>query len=397
VSSGRPVSVGPPETPPEPSRSEVIPFNRPSVGALERRYVLEALEQAYLQGSGPFTDRCQRLLESDLGCARALLTPSGSHALDMMALLLEVGPGDEVVVPAFTFVSTANAFLVRGARPVFADVRPDTLNLDERTFGSLLTRRTRAIVPVHYGGIACGMDAILEVAGRAGVPVVEDNAHGLYGAYRGRPLGTFGPLAAQSFHATKNLTAGEGGAVIVNDAALAERAEIVWEKGTNRHRFLRGEIARYTWVDIGSSFLMSELQAALLWAQLERRDELQAARGRIWRAYAERLAPWASRRGVALPAVPTHCTPAWHLFYLLVPTADRRDAFIESLAAAGIQAASHYVPLHTSPMGRRLGYASGDCPVAEDVSARLVRLPLFADLSEAGIDRVCQAVMAAPL
>lgn len=397
MSAGRSVPVRPPAATSEPSRSEVIPFNRPSVGALERRYVLEALDQAYLQGSGAFTDRCQRRLETDLGCARALLTPSGSHALDMMALLLDVGPGDEVVMPAFTFVSTANSFLIRGAKPVFADIRRDTLNLDERTLEARLTPRTRAIVPVHYGGVACDMDGILAVAGRAGIPVVEDNAHGLHGAYRGRLLGTFGPVAAQSFHASKNLTAGEGGALIVNDPALAERAEIIWEKGTNRHRFLRGEIDRYTWVDVGSSFLPSELQAALLWAQFERCDELQAARARVWQGYAGRLAPWAASRGVTLPTVPDGCRPSWHLFFLLVPSADRRDPLIRHLAAAGIQAASHYVPLHTSPMGQRLGYAVGDCPVTEDVSARLVRLPLFAGLGDTEIDRVCQAVMAAPL
>jgi dTDP-4-amino-4,6-dideoxygalactose transaminase len=371
-----------------------IPFNRPALAGREIEYLADAVGRGHLSGDGFYTRRCHELLEEILGVPRVLLTTSCTHALEMAALLLEIGPGDEVIVPAFTFVSTVNAFVLRGARPVFADIRPDTLNLDERRLAASLTPRTRAIVPVHYAGVACEMDPILEVARAAGAAVVEDNAHGLFGAYQGRPLGTLGALATLSFHETKNLFCGEGGALLVNDPDLAARAEILREKGTDRSRFFRGEVDRYTWVDVGSSYLPSDLLAAFLLAQLEGRESIQARRCQVWERYREGLAGWAAQRGVGLPVVPGHCTQPYHLFYLLLPSREERDALIEHLRSRRIQAVFHYLPLHLSPMGRQLGGREGQCPVTEDVSGRLVRLPFFTDLSEEEQDRVVEAVLA---
>jgi dTDP-4-amino-4,6-dideoxygalactose transaminase len=310
----------------------------------------------------------------------------------MAALLLDLQPGDEVIVPSFTFVSTANAFALRGARPVFADIRPDTQNLDEGRLERLVTPRTRAIVPVHYGGIGCEMDAIGEIAQRHGLAVVEDNAHGLFGTYRGRSLGTLGCLGAQSFHETKNFTCGEGGALLINDLRLASRAEIVREKGTNRSRFLRGEVDKYTWVDLGSSYLPSDLLAAFLYAQLEARETIQSARRRVWTFYHERLRGWAEDHRVRLPSAPPHCGPSYHLFYLILPTPERRQELGDYLRARGIQAVSHYPPLHLSGMGQRFGGKSGDCPVTEEVCPRLIRLPFYAGLTDSDLACVTDAI-----
>lgn len=370
----------------------LIPFNRPALAGREMEYLEDAVARRHLAGDGVYTRRCHALLEELLGVPRVLLTTSCTHALEMAALLLDLGPGDEVVVPSFTFVSTINAFVLRGATPVFADVRPDTLNLDERRLPDVLTPRTRAVVPVHYAGVACEMAAILETAQAAGAAVVEDNAHGLFGAYRGRPLGSLGTLATLSFHETKNVVCGEGGALLLNDPALAVRAEILREKGTDRSRFFRGEVDRYTWVDVGSSYLPSELLAAFLLAQLEQRDAIQERRRRIWERYQEGLAAWAAERGARLPVVPTHCTQPYHLFYLLLPSVKERDALIAHLRARHIHAVFHYLPLHLSPMGRRLGGREGQCPVTEDVSGRLIRLPLFPEMTEQEQERVIEAV-----
>jgi dTDP-4-amino-4,6-dideoxygalactose transaminase len=371
-----------------------IGFNRPAMPAAAYRYLREAVRNMHLSGDGPFTRRCHALLEAVLGAPKVLLTTSCTHALEMAALLLDVGPGDEVVVPSFTFVSTANAFVLRGARVVFADVRPDTLNLDERQLPGLLTRRTRAVVPVHYAGVGCEMDAIGSAAAAAGVAVVEDNAHGLFGTYRGRPLGSLGAIAAQSFHETKNISCGEGGALVLNDPALAERAEVIREKGTNRSRFFRGEVDKYTWVDVGSSYLPSDALAALLLAQLEMRAAIQARRRAVWDRYRAGLAGWAADHRVRLPHVPDHCGHPAHLFHLLLPTLDDRQALLAHLKARGVVATFHYVPLHLSEMGVRHGGRPGLCPVTEAVSDRLVRLPLFYDLSDADVDRVIGAVTA---
>lgn len=369
-----------------------IPFNRPSFGDRERSYLADALGGDTVSGDGPYTRRCHALLEGELGVAKALLTTSCTHALELAALLLEVGPGDEVIVPSFTFVSTANAFALRGARPVFADIRPDTLNIDERLLERLITPRTRAIVVVHYAGVACEMDAILEIATRYGLAVVEDNAHGLFGAYKGKHLGTFGSLATQSFHETKNFTCGEGGALLINDPQFVERAEIIREKGTDRSRFFRGEVDKYSWVGLGSSYLPSDMLAAVLLAQLEAREQIQARRAHIFDIYQDQLAEWAATGGVALPHVPPDCQQSYHMFYLIMPSLKARQALIAHLKARGILAVFHYVPLHSSRTGRSFGSMPGDCPVTEHISERLLRLPFFTDLDDDDLAAVVDAL-----
>jgi dTDP-4-amino-4,6-dideoxygalactose transaminase len=370
----------------------LVPFNRAGFVGSEFGHMKEALERGHISGDGAFTKKCQSLLEGQLGVEKALLTTSCTDALEMTALLLNVKPGDEVICPSFTFVSSINAYVLRGARPVFADIRPDTLNIDETRLEALITPRTRAIVVVHYAGVACDMDAILAIAGRHGIPVVEDNAHGLFGRYRGRYLGTFGCLATQSFHETKNFTCGEGGALLINDPRYVERAEIVREKGTNRSRFFRGQVDKYSWVDVGSSFLPSDILAAILYAQLEAREQIQARRQQIWQLYAERLAGWARERGVGLPVVPPDCEQTYHMFYLLMPSLEERQALIAHLKARGIMSVFHYLPLHLSDMGRQFGGAVGDCPVTEDLSDRLLRLPFYNDLGPSTQERVADAI-----
>ena len=368
-----------------------IAFNRAAHGSRELEYVKEALA-SHVSGDGPFGKRAEKLLEGAVGCTRALLTTSCTHALEMSALLLDVGPGDEVVIPAFTFVSTANAFALRGARIVFADIRPDTLNLDESKLEALVTPRTKVIVPVHYGGVGCEMDAIAAIASRSSAKIVEDNAHGLFGTWRGRALGSFGSLATQSFHETKNFSCGEGGALLLNDPELVERAEIVREKGTNRSRFFRGQVDKYTWVDLGSSYVLSDILGAVLLAQLEERRQIQERRARIWTTYARELAAWSGRVSAVLPSVPSHAEQTHHVFYVLVRDLAERTAMLAHLNARSVKAIFHYVPLHLSPMGLRQGGKAGDCPVTESVSERLVRLPLFADMTESQVSQVVDAV-----
>ncbi len=369
-----------------------IPFNRSSLRGRELEYIFQTITIGQIAGDQTFSKKCHTLLEQVLGVQKAMVTTSCTHALEMAALLLNVQPGDEVIVPSFTFVSTVNAFVLRGARPVFCDVRPDTLNLDEAKLESLITLRTKAIVPVHYAGVGCEMDAIMEIARRHGVAVVEDNAHGLFGKYKGRWLGTFGCLATQSFHETKNITCGEGGALLINDPAYVERAEIIREKGTNRSRFFRGQVDKYTWVDLGSSYVMSDVLASFLYAQLEVWENIQSRRRSIWQRYHGELAGWCAANGVRQPVVPEHCEQAWHMYYLLLPTLDSRQRLIAHLKAHGIQAVFHYLPLHLSDMGRKFGGKEGDCPVTEDVSDRLVRLPFYNGLAEADQARVVSAI-----
>lgn len=371
-----------------------IPFNRPVATGQELEYLQQCLRGAHLSGDGPFTRKCQELLEQTVGARKVLLTTSCTHALEMAALLLDLRPEDEFIVPSFTFVSTANAFALRGARPVFVDIRPDTLNLDERLLEAALTPRTKAIVPVHYAGVACAMDRIMEISGSRRIPVVEDNAHALFGKFRGRYLGTFGAVATQSFHETKNISCGEGGALLINDPSLVERAEIIREKGTNRSRFFRGQVDKYTWVDLGSSYLPSDLLAAFLFAQLEQWEEIQTRRRRIWDRYQAELCDWAAARGVRLPTVPDGCEQAYHMFYLLLPDLERRQALIQGLRQRGIHAVFHYQPLHLSEMGQRYGGRVGDCPVTERVADQLVRLPFFNDLTAEQQARVIAAVRA---
>ena len=373
----------------------MIPFNRPHATGREFGYVQQAIDAGHLSGNGPFDRRCGEWLEERIGCRRAFLTASGTSALEMAMLLAGVGPGDEVVMPSFTFVTAASSVALRGATPVFVDVRHDTLNIDEGAAADAVTERTRAIVPVHYAGVACAMDEIAALAGRHGLMLVEDAAHAITSTYRARPLGSFGQLACLSFHETKNVTCGEGGALLVNDGELVERAEIVQEKGTDRSRFFRGEVDRYRWVDLGSSFLASEINAAFLWAQLEEADRITADRMAIWNAYHERLEPHERDGLLRRPIVPREARHNAHMYYVLLPDRARRDALIDDLAERGVHAVFHYVPLHSSPAGLRYGRASGPLPVTDDVSGRLVRLPLWADMSEAEVEHVCEAVEAA--
>lgn len=371
---------------------EPIPFNRFCKVGAEFAYIQQAMDAMHISGDGRFTALCHRILEKQVGVRKALLTTSCTHALEMAALLLDIQPGDEVIIPSYTFVSTANAFVLRGARPVFADIRPDTLNIDETRIEALITPRTRAIVPVHYSGVGCEMDAILRIAARHGLAVVEDNAHGLFGAYKGKPLGSLGSLSTLSFHETKNFSCGEGGALLINDPEYIERAEILREKGTNRKRFFRGEVDKYSWVDIGSSYLPSEILAAVLYAQLEAREQIRMQRRNVWEFYRTHLSGWAAENGVTLPHVPAHCDTSHHLFYILLPRAEDRPRMIEHLKARGIHSVFHYVPLHLSEMGREFGGAEGDCPVCEDVSDRLLRLPFYNALDTATQLRIVEEV-----
>ena len=333
-----------------------IPFNKAPTTGKELDYIRQAICGHHISGDGPFTKRCQQLLEKTLGVGRAFLTTSCTHALEMAALLLDITPGDEVIVPSFTFVSTVNAFVLRGARPVFIDIRSDTLNMDESQLQELISPKTKAIVPVHYAGVGCEMEKICQIASQYGVPVVEDNAQGLFGKYHRRYLGTFGALATQSFHETKNITCGEGGALLINEEQYVERAEILREKGTNRTQYFRGQVDKYTWRDVGSSYLPSDLLAAFLFAQLEAQESIQKTRMRIWETYWESLYEWAHPQQIRLPVVPSHCDQSYHMFYLLLPSLEKRSAFIGYLKERGIQCVFHYQPLplrwdHYPPAG----------------------------------------------
>ena len=379
-----------------------IPFNRSSLQGRELEYIHETIEVGQVAGDQVFSRKCQSLLQEDLSVRKALVTTSCTHALEMAALLLDLGEGDEVIIPSFTFVSTANAFVLRGAKPVFCDIRPDTLNLDETKLEALITPRTKAIVPVHYGGVGCEMDSILETAKRHSVAVIEYNAHGLFGKYKGRWLGTFGQMATQSFHETKNITCGEGGALIINDSQYVERAEIIREKGTNRAKFFRGQVDKYSWVDMGSSYVMSDVLAAFLYGQLEQWENIQAKRRAIWERYDEALGDWAETRGIRRPIVPEHCEQAYHMYYLLMPSLEARTAFIHYLAEHAIKAVFHYLPLHLSTFAESKGLGAWDreqkskCPVTEDISDRLVRLPFYTSLGTRDQMRVIKEILAFP-
>jgi dTDP-4-amino-4,6-dideoxygalactose transaminase len=370
-----------------------IPFNRPSLVGSELNYIQQAFAAEHISGDGIFTHKCNTILEQELGVSKVLLTTSCTHALEMFALLLDIRPSDEVILPSFTFVSTVNAFVLRGAKPVFLDIRPDTLNLDESLLEAKITLRTKAIAVVHYAGVGCEMDVIMEVAHRHNLAVVEDNAHGLFGKYKGKHLGTFGVMAAQSFHETKNISCGEGGALLINDPALVERAEIIREKGTNRSCFFRGQVDKYTWVDIGSSYLPSDILAAFLYAQLENRERIQAQRKNIWTLYYEGLKAWAETHEVQLPQVPAHCDQSYHMFYMLLPTLELRQGLIAYLRQREIDSVFHYLPLHLSDMGTRFGGRLGDCPVTERVSDQLVRLPFYNSLTSDDQKRVIEAIL----
>lgn len=371
----------------------MIPFNRPYLTGQELGYIAEAHANGHLAGNGAFSKLCARWLEDRVGSHGALLTHSCTAALEMAAILSGVGAGDEVIMPSFTFVSTANAFVMRGATPVFVDIRPDTQNIDETRIEAAITPRTRAIVPVHYAGVGCDMDAITDIARRHSLLVIEDAAQGLLSRYRDRPLGGIGHMAALSFHETKNVISGEGGALLVNDPTFAERAEVIWEKGTNRSQFFRGQVDKYTWMDLGSSYLPGEITAAFLWAQLEQADGITARRLAIWSRYHEAFQPLETAGLVRRPIVPPGLSHNAHMYYLLLPSLGARTALIERMKARGIQLVFHYVPLHSAPHGRAVGRVSGDMAVTDDTADRLVRLPLWLGLEEHQ-DRVIGEVIA---
>jgi dTDP-4-amino-4,6-dideoxygalactose transaminase len=369
-----------------------VPFNKPAIVGSELIYVGQAVAGGHASGDGPFTRRAQKLMQERFGARRVLLTTSCTAALEMAALLCGLGPGDEVILPSYTFVSTANAVALRGATPVFVDIRPDTLNIDERLIEAAVTPRTRAIFPIHYAGVACEMDEIMAIAKRHNLLVVEDAAQGVFAQYKGRWLGTIGHMGCYSFHETKNFSCGEGGALVVNDPAFEARAEILREKGTNRSQFLRGQVDKYTWVDIGSSYVPSDMLAAFLLGQLENMEKITTRRGEIFHRYASRLAPLASKGLVRAPIVPQHCATNHHMFYLLAADFDERTALIAHLRQAGILAVFHYVPLHSSPFAKSVGLPMISLPVTDDTSSRLLRLPMYYDLKDWEVDQVVGAI-----
>ena len=364
----------------------LIPFNRCDIQGKELDYIQESIEIGHISGDGLFTNKCSELIESELGVKRTLLTTSCTDALEMIAILLEIKPGDEIIVPSFTFVSTINAFVLRGAKPIFVDIRQDTLNIDETKIDSLITKKTKAIIVVHYAGIGCEMDVIMDIAVRHKIKVIEDNAHGLFGKYKEKYLGTFGTFATQSFHETKNFTCGEGGALLINDKDYIERSEIIREKGTDRSKFFRNEVDKYSWVDIGSSFLPSDILAAFLFGQLEQRERINQKRKKIWYYYFDSLKNWAKERGIRTPHVPNYCQQTYHLFYLLMNDINERDLLIKHLKKNNMMAVFHYLPLHLSKMGKSFGYRYGDCPVTEDLSNRIIRLPFYNELDISAIN-----------
>ncbi len=365
-----------------------IRFTQPALTGNEMEYIRQAMNRGRLMGNGEFTQRCQQWLEQTLGCRKALLTHSCTAALEMGAILSNAGPGDEVIMPSFTFVSTANAFVLRGATPVFVDVDPVNLNLDTKLVATAVTQRTKAIVPVHYAGVPCRMDEIVKIAGDCGAVVVEDAAQSLLSIYKGRHAGTFGQLAAISFHETKNVVSGEGGALIINDESLLERAEIIWEKGTNRSKFFRGEVDKYTWVDVGSSFLPSELVAAFLLAQLDSARDITRRRLLLWNQYADRLKPLFDDGVLRGPRIPAGVKHNAHIFFVITHTADEARRLLVKMKEQDINAVHHYVPLHSSPAGRRYGRVHGSLINTEELSDRLIRLPLWSDMTPRMIDHV---------
>ncbi|MFP4042321.1 MAG: dTDP-4-amino-4,6-dideoxygalactose transaminase [Bacteroidales bacterium] len=359
-----------------------IPFNKPPILGNELKKVEQALNNEKLSGDGPFTEKAQNFLEDLTGAEKVLLTTSGTTALDMSALLAEVEEGDEVIMPSYTFVSTANAFVLRGANPVFVDIREDTLNIDERKIEDKITENTKAIVPVHYAGVSSEMGVINQIAEKHDIMVIEDAAQGVNAKYKGDYLGAMGDIGCYSFHETKNYTSGEGGAVLLNDEDLIDLAEIIWEKGTNRKQFFRGEVDKYTWVDLGSSFLMSDLLAAFLYAQLQKLEEINQKRKQVFEYYSENLEDLEEEGKLRLPIVPDDCAINYHMFFILLPSEEKRNSLMDNLKEEGIQAVFHYIPLHSSSMGKKFGYQEGDLPITESISKRLLRLPFYYNLTK---------------
>lgn len=370
-----------------------VPFNKPCPEGKELEYIAKAISNSHISGDGEFSKYCHAFLEQQLGVTKALLTTSGTHALEMAAILLEFEPNSEVIVPSFTFVSSANAFMLHGAKPVFIDIRADTLNIDETQLEEIITPHTKAIVPVHYAGVGCEMNAILDTAKKNGISVIEDNAHGLFGRYKNKYLGTFGCMSALSFHETKNFICGEGGAILINDRKYVSRAEIIREKGTNRSQHFRGEVNKYTWLDVGSSYLLSDILAAFLYGQLEIKDHILQLRKKVWNYYYNNLKDWAREHHVRLPVVPEYCEQSYSMFYMIMPSSKDRDNMIVYLRSRGIESVFHYLPLHLSKMGAMLGNKKGDFPVTEDISVRLIRLPFYNKITEPEQEIVVQYIL----
>lgn len=375
--------------------NQKIPFNWPHMTGKEIYYIAESHFNGALAGDGPFTKRCHEWLEAQTGSRRALLTHSCTAALEMSALLLDISPGDEIIMPSYTFVSTANAFVLRGGVPVFVDIREDTLNIDERLIEAAITSRTKAIAVVHYAGVSCEMDTIMDIAKRHGLTVVEDAAQGVMASYKGRPLGSIGDLGAYSFHETKNVISGEGGALLINSEEYIQRAEIIREKGTDRSRFFRGQVDKYTWQEVGSSFLPGELIAAFLWAQLEEAERITRERMASWQRYHERLASFEESGRLRRPIIPSECHHNAHMYYVLLDAESDREKVLAEFRQQNIGAVFHYVPLHSSPAGRRYGRIHGQMQVTDKQSARLVRLPLWVGLTTDEQDRVLDTLLAA--
>ena len=369
-----------------------VPFNRPFTTGKEFEYIQQAIASGVLSGNGQFTRRCQTWLEQQIRCKKALLTHSCTAALEMAAILTDIQPGDEVHMPSYTFVSTANAFVLRGGVPVFVDIRPDTLNIDETKIETAITSRTKAIVPVHYAGVGCDMDSIMDIARRHDLWVIEDAAQGLMSTYKGEPLGSFGHLAATSFHETKNIICGEGGALLISDDRLCDRAEIIWEKGTNRSQFFQGKVDKYTWVDIGSSYLPSEVNAAFLWAQIEEAENITQRRLSLWKGYNEKLEILEAHNNLRRPVIPRECAHNAHMYYILLPDSHIRQSLITYFQCNDINAVFHYVPLHSSPAGLQYGRSSGNLFQTDDLSNRLLRLPLWVGMDEERINLVLKAI-----
>ncbi len=369
-----------------------IPFNRVDLQGNETKYIKKSVEKGHLSGDGYYTKKCSYTLEQILDVPKALLTTSCTHALEMAAILANIEPGDEVIIPSFTFVSTVNAFILRGAIPIFVDIRSDTLNLDESQIENVITDKTKMIIPVHYAGIGCEMEQIMKTANKYNIIVVEDNAHGLFGRYKSKYLGTFGDFSTNSFHETKNFTSGEGGALVINNRKDIIRSEIIREKGTNRSAFFRGQVDKYNWVDIGSSYLPSDILAGFLYAQFEKRNEIQLKRKKIWNHYYKNLLNWSKNNDVKLPYVPHYCDQTYHMFYMLFQRLKDRSNFIQYMKNKNIACVFHYQPLNNSPMGNKFGWGKGDCPVTEDISDRLVRLPFYNNLLP-DIDYVIESII----
>lgn len=369
-----------------------IPFNKPLFLGKEIKYIEDAIARGHISGDGYYSKKCQELLQNVLNVPKVLMTTSCTHSLEMCAILLDIKEGDEVILPSYTFVSTVNAFVLRGATPVFCDIRKDTLNIDENLIEELISEKTKAIVVVHYAGVGCEMDKIMEISRKYNIPVVEDNAHGLFGKYKGKYLGTFGVLATQSFHETKNFTCGEGGALIINDEKYIQRAEIIREKGTNRSRFFRGEVDKYTWVDIGSSYVISDILCAYLYAQLEEWEKVQSKRKEVWHYYYENLRDWAREKEIGLPFIPPYCEQSYHMFYLVLPSLEFRQKLIDFLKSKEILSVFHYLPLHLSDMGVRVGKKVKKCSVVELISDKILRLPFFFSLDEKQLNEIIEAL-----